>query len=332
MMAEKNIIQLIKNFDPDKLKPVVLIYGSEDFLKKQFVSRLKEKSRVHLLWGDEVSFSNLRDIFSSSALFSKGNTAVLFDFDAFLSRLGKEENKNLPQFLERINRPDRLILVSKKEKLPAKEPYKSIKSVADVVASHRLTPKAFMISVKNKIEKNGKKIDDQALKYLASRLKNDLWYAKQEVEKLLIYASDKEKITQEDIELVVTPKVDENVFVFLDRFFEKDPQALKILKDLIDTSHHPFEIQSLILNQVNRLLIFKTLTQKGTPADKVLDQMKIKHPAMRGTIQKQASKVNTQELIDMVKDLYETEKKQKIEYTDIFRAVEEFVLKRVSYE
>ncbi|WP_293445020.1 DNA polymerase III subunit delta [Persephonella sp.] len=331
-MAEKSIIQLIKNFDPDQLKSVVLIYGSEDFLKKQFVNKLKEKFKVHILWGDEISFSDLKDIFSSSALFSEGNVAVLFDFDAFLTRLGKEEQKKLPEFFKKVSKPDRLILISKKEKLPAKEPFKAIKDLADIVVSNKLTPKAFMISLKNKIEKNGKKIDEQTLKHLSSKLKNDLWYAKQEVEKLLIYASDKESITKEDVDFVVTPKVDENVFVFLDRFFEKDPKALKILKDLIDTSHHPFEVQSLILNQINRLLIFKTLTQKGSPSDKVLDQMKIKHPAMRGTLKKQASKVKTEDLIDMIKDLYETEKKQKVEYMDIFKAVEEFVAKWVSYE
>ena len=141
-MAEKNIIQLIKNFELDHLKPVVLIYGSEDFLKKQFVNKLKEKNKVHILWGDEVSFTNLKDIFSSSALFSEGNIAVLFDFDAFLSRLTKEEQKNLPEFLERIEKPDRLILVSKKEKIPSKEPFKSIKDLADIVFSHKLTTKA----------------------------------------------------------------------------------------------------------------------------------------------------------------------------------------------
>ncbi len=331
-MAEKSIIQLIKNFDPKQLKPVVLIYGSEDFLKKQFVDRLKEKSKVHILWGDEAGFVNLKDIFSSSALFSKGNTAVLFDFDAFLTKLNKDELKKLTEFLKKITKPDRLILVSKKEKLPAKEPFKTIKDLADIIVSNRLTPKAFMISLKNKIEKNGKKIDEQTLKHLSSKLKNDLWYAKQEVEKLLIYASDKEIITKEDVDLVVTPKIDENIFLFLDRFFEKNPQALKMLKDLIDTSHHPFEVQSLILNQINRLLIFKTLTQKGSPPDKVLDQMKIKHPAVRGTLKKQASKVKTEDLVDMIKDLYETEKKQKVEYMDIFETFEEFVAKWVSYE
>ncbi|WP_456464901.1 DNA polymerase III subunit delta [Persephonella sp.] len=331
-MAEKNIIQLIKNFDPKQLKPVVLVYGSEDFLKKQFVNKLKERSKVHILWGDEVGFANLKDIFSSSALFSEGNTAVLFDFDSFLTKLSKNELKNLPEFLGKIGKPDRLIIISKKDKLPAKEPFKTIKNFADIIVSNKLTTKAFIVSLKNKIEKNGKKIDDQTLKYLSSKLKNDLWHAKQEIEKLLIYISDKDSITKEDIDLVVAPKVDENVFVFLDKFFEKDPQALKMLKDLIDTSYHPFEIQSLILNQINRLLLFKTLTQKGSPSDKVLDQMRIKHPAMRGTLQKQASKVKTKDLIGMIKDLYETEKKQKVEYMDIFRTVEEFIIKWVNYE
>ncbi|MDQ7056794.1 MAG: hypothetical protein Q9M89_10275 [Persephonella sp.] len=175
-----------------------------------------------MFWGDETTYNQLREVFFSSSLFSEGNIAVLSGFENFISRLSKNELKDFIEFLKGIRLPDRIFLISGKEKLLSKEPYKTVRSIADVVVSNSLTPKAFFISVKKKIEGTGKKIDDETLKYLVSMLGNDLWTAKNEVEKLLLYVGKRKEITMEDVEHVVTPKISQNVFVFLDRFFQKN--------------------------------------------------------------------------------------------------------------
>ncbi|SNZ10101.1 DNA polymerase III, delta subunit [Persephonella hydrogeniphila] len=328
-MAEKSIIQLIKNFDIQTLKPVVFVYGNEEFLKKQLVDKLKEKEDIHLFWGDETSYNQIKELFSNPSLFSEGNTAVLLDFESFYQRQTKEDQKEFIKLIESVHIPDRFFIISKKEKIPVKEPYKTFKNIADKVVSQRLTPKAFMVSIKKKIEKSGKEIDDDTLKYLSSMLSNDLWYAKQEIEKLLTYLNDKRKVTKEDIDRVVTPKISENVFVFLDKFFAGEAEAVRLLKELTETTHHPFEIQSLLLNQINRLLLFRTLIEKGKSVDFAFEKMHIKHPAVKGSIQKQASRLSKDELIQLIKELYVLEKKQKVQYEDIYKSLEQFVIKRV---
>ncbi len=331
-MAEKSIIQLIKNFDLRQLKPVVFIYGSEELLKKQLIDRLKETFDVHLFWGDEATYNQIREVFVSSSLFSEGNVAVLLDVEHLISKLSKEEMKNFVNLLKSIKLPDRLFIVSRKEKISSKEPFKTIKDVGDIVISNKLTPKAFLISVKKKIEGAGKKINDEALKLLVSMLDNDLWTAKQEVEKLLIYVGEREEITTEDIKEVITPRISQNVFVFLDRFFQKSPDAVKAYRELINTTHHPFEVQSLLLNHINKLLVFITLIKKGKTEEAIFSQMNIKHPAMKGTIKKHSSLVSQKELIEMIKELYNVEKKQKAEFLDIKETFEEFLIKQVIHE
>ncbi|WP_457624091.1 DNA polymerase III subunit delta [Persephonella sp.] len=328
-MAEKSIVQLIKSFNPDSLKPVVLVYGGEEFLKKQLVEKIKAAGEIHILWGDELTYPQLKEVFSSSSLFSEGNTAVILFFEAFVSKLSKEEIKDFGEFVKNIALPDRLFLFLKGEKIPAREPFKSLKGNADVVISAPLTPKAFYISVKNKIEKAGKKIDEDTLKYLVGKLKNDLYYAKQEIEKLLTYIGDKGTVEKEDVNAVVVPEPRENVFTFLDRFFAKDISALRIYRQLVNSTHHPFEIQSLLLGQINRLLLFKTLLEKGKSPEAAFSQMNVKHPAMKGSIQKQASYVTKRQLVDMIKELYTLEKEQKVNFADVYKSSEEFILKRV---
>ncbi len=329
--SEQNIIKIIKNFDINQISPKVLIYGKENLLKKQFVDKIKQSSDgdVHFLWGDETSFKELKEIFGSSSLFSKGNVVVIWNFDSFVSSLDKSEYKNFVQFIENINLPDRIILVSLKEKLPAKEPIKSLIKIVDVINSPALTPSAFAASIKKKIEREGKSIDDETLKYLFSKLKNNLYYAKQEIEKLLIYTKDKKEITKEDVDTVVIPKVEENVFAFVDRFFKKDKNAVKIFKNLIETTHHPFEIQSLILTQANKLLMYKTLLEQGKHPDAIFSQMKVSHPAQKASIQKLSAFLSKEELIDLIKELYQLEIEQKVYYEDLNQSSLNFISKRV---
>ncbi len=329
-MAEKSIVQLIKSFDLSQLKPVVFIYGSEELLKKQLIDRLKINSEVHFFWGDETSYNQLREVFFSSSLFSEGNVAVLMEFEYFVGKLSKEELTDFGSFLKNIKLPDRIFLVSRKEKLPSKEPYKTIKSIADIVVSNKLTPKAFLVSVKKKIESAGKKIDDETLKYLVSLLGNDLWTAKQEVEKLILYVGERQEITLKDVEQIIAPKISQSVFVFLDKFFQKSPDVVKVYRELTDTTYHPFEIQSLLLNHVNKLLLFKTMLKKGKTEEAAFSQIGVNHPAMKGTIKKHSSYIKQEELINIIKELYNVEKMQKIDFLDIKESFEQFLIKQVT--
>ena len=329
-MAEKNLVQLIKKFDLTQLKPVILIYGKEDFLKKQFISKVKEKISLQIVWGDELSLTQIKEYFASSSLFGEGNSLAIIDFDSLVSKLKKEEIKDFLSFISKIHIPDRLFLISSNDKLPAKEPYKSIKTLGDLVISPQLTPKAFALSIKKKIEREGKKIEEKELKSIVSKLKNDLWLAKNEVEKLILFTYDEEEIKSEHIEQVVIPKNEDNVFLFLDKFFGKDKTVLKTLRELVDTGHHPFEIQSLLLNQINRLLLFKFYLKEGKGVNYAFIQLNIKHPAMKGSIQKQASKVDEKELIGLIKELYSLEKLQKVDFQNLNTSLEEFILKWIT--
>ncbi len=329
--SEKSIIKIIKNFDIEEIPAKVFIYGKENLLKKQFIDKIRQTTEgdSHFLWGDETSYKELKEIFASSSLFSKGNVVILWNVDSFVSNLGKSEHKSFIQFIENIKLPDRIILVSLKEKIPSKEPFKSLLKIVEVINSPALTPSAFATSLKKKIEREGKSIDDEALKYLFYKLKNDLYYAKQEVEKLLIYTKDKKEITKEDIDAVVIPKVEENVFAFIDRFFKKDKKAVEIFKNLIETTHHPFEIQALILTQANKLLLFKTLLEQGKNPEAIFSQMRIMYPPQKASIRKMSAMLTKEELIDLIKELYKLEIEQKVHYEDLNQTSLNFIAKRV---
>jgi len=327
-MNQLNIVQLIKKSKEEiQLSPVVLIYGYENLLKKQFIEKFKNKSRdFHFLWGDETTLKELKEIFSSGSLFSEGNEAVLWDVDSFYTNLSKEEKKEFTQFLQKISSPDRLILVSLKEKIPQKEPYKSIIKTATVINSPKLTPKAFEISVYKKIKNTGKDISQEDLKYLISKLPKDLYKTKQEIEKLLIYTYNKNTITKEDIDQIITTDLEINIFAFVDTFFKKDPQSIHLLKELIKQGSHPFEIQSLILTYANKLLLLKTFLEKKIPISEIFAKMGVSYRPQQTTLLNLSKNLSKDELIKLIKDLYQAEITQKVYYQEPQTQLENIVI------
>ncbi len=331
-MKELNIVQLIKKQNIEDLDPIVFVYGSENLLKKQFVDILKKKTEkeIHILWGDEISLEDLNDVFSSGSLFSKGNLGIILESDSFLDKINKKDLERFKSILERIEKGnDQVVFITNKDKIPSKEPYKTIKEKADIVVSGKLTPKAFLISLKKKIEASGKSIDEETLKYLAKKLSYNLQYAKQEVEKLLLYTEGKKEIQKDDIDKVVVPKVEENIFSFITAFFSKEKKSLQMLKNLVSTGHHPFEIQSLIFNYANKMLLIYSEKEKGKSAEEAFNEAGIKHPAQKGTFKKILSYYKKKDVIDLIKELYQLEISQKVYFEDIEKKLEEFVIKRI---
>ncbi len=326
---EESLIKLIKNFSLDDLEQINLIYGKENFLKKQIVDKIKQLkiSGFHFFWGDELELQQLKEILTGSSLFSGGEITVVWDMDQMFSRFSKKQTEEFLWLLDNISSSDKLILISLKEKLPKKEPYKTLLEKAKIFTAPSLSSKAFVVSVKKKIEKEGIKIDDDTLLYLLSKMKNDLYFAKQEVEKLIIFTKDKKKVEKEDIDAVVYPKIEENVFSFVDKFFKKDKEVIKIFRNLVQTSHHPFEIQSLLLTYINRLLMIKTMIKQNIPEETIFQRLGINHPFMRTNLKKLAGFVNEKELIELIKDLYNLEISQKVHFADPAKSFEEFLIK-----
>ncbi len=328
-MKEENIVKLLKKEVKDiELEPVVYIYGNEDLLKKQFIDKFKAvSSNFHFLWGDEANLTELNDIFSSASLFSSENVAVLWDIDSFISKLSKDSVKEFLKFIKEIKSSDKLFLVSKKEKMPSKEPFKTMASISTVINSPQLTPKAFEISVYKKIQREGKDISLENLKYLISKLPNNLYNTKQEIEKLLIYTADKKEITKEDIDAVITTKPKVNIFVFQNQFLKKDINAIKTFQRLVEEGQHPFEVQSFVLNLLNKILYFKDLTEKGTPKQTAFAKIGVNYKPQQIAIENASKIWSKNELLNAVKSLYETEKQQKIYYEDLQKKSEEFLIK-----
>ena len=114
-------------------------------------------------------------------------------------------------------------------------------------------------------EKNKSKVNPDALDLLISFVKSDLWRMANEINKLSNYKKGS-IIKKEDVELLVKPNIENDIFKTIDALVSKDKKlALSLLHKHLDDGDAPLKLLSMITYQFRNLLIIKELQDKGEP-------------------------------------------------------------------
>ncbi|MCX6741475.1 MAG: DNA polymerase III subunit delta, partial [Candidatus Parcubacteria bacterium] len=113
--------------------------------------------------------------------------------------------------------------------------------------------------------KNKSSITDDAANLLIEFVKNDLWQMANEVKKLSSYKVGG-TITRKDVELLVKPNIENDIFKTIDALVSKDKKlALSLLHKHLDNGEVPLYLLSMITYQIRNLLIIKELQDLKTP-------------------------------------------------------------------
>lgn len=323
--------QFIKEPNINSLKNVIVLYGNDNLLKDMVVDKFKENINFEVFWGDDIKFDKLISSIKAQSLFGQKVFIILRNASVFFSSLSKEQLNSVLKYTSQL-KDRKVILVFKEEVLPKSDFYKKLLDIADVIVCTKLTKQAFISSLKKKLEREEISVDDEVLEYLSNLLNYDLSIAKPEVDKLILYCKEKGKISKEDIDNLVISISDSNIFEFIDSLFRKDVKAISIAKKLIEKDTHPFQIQSMIVNQVEKILYFKALSSSGLNFEEIFNRLKISSTIQKANIQKLSKLASMDELIKMVDLLYQLEINQKVYYKDIEREFLNFIISVISGE
>ena len=92
---------------------------------------------------------------------------------------------------------------------------------------------------------------------------NDLWRMTNEIDKLCAF---KPTIEKDDVELLVKPDIQTDIFKTIDALASKDKkQALYLLHKHLEDGDSPLYLLSMITYQFRNLLIIKELQESGKP-------------------------------------------------------------------
>ncbi len=320
-----SLLEYQKNLRRERIKPVNLIHGEEEYLVKSLLDKLKEAMSLKILWGDELSFEDFIAVISTTGMFAKEEALFIYRAEEFLK--GVKTHKNLITYLERARGKKVFFYVGYKlgEKELEKDPFLSLSKLGDVIYAGRLDKKKIRDLVKNKLQREGISIEEEALEYLLEATSYQLMTLKGETDKLILYG--KKNITLEDVKSIVLAEPELSIFDLADGLFLKDyEKALNSLNSLLRSGTHPLQILTFLLNYTLKLYTAQRLTQEGCNVEKALLEVDIKHKFQALSFKRYLSHNSLEDLSLLLRRLYLLDIGIKVYYSEPEQALRKFVI------
>ena len=308
-----------------------LLYGEEDYLKKQYRDKLV---RAMVQEGDTMNFSSyegkdinpgeLVDLAETLPFFAERRVILVEDSGFF-----KNSCEMLTDYLSGINQSTTFIFAESEVDKRSKA-YKAIKKYGSVVEFARQNEALITKWILGRIGKENKKITKSVLLLFLGRTGLDMSRIDRELEKLLCYTLDREVIEAEDVEAVVTEQIEHKIFEMVDALvIRNQKKALDLYYDLLALKEAPMRILFMIIRQFRILLEVKELTGKGYTSFDIAKGMKIPEFAVRKN-QSQARQFSKEQILMALKEGAEAEEKVKTGGLNEQIAVEIFIVKYVT--
>lgn len=155
-------------------------------------------------------------------------------------------------------------------------------------------------------EKKGGKIEFSAANDLALFVGSDLRALDNEIEKLITYRRG-EMIRREDVQTLVAPTQQGNIFELVDALGQRKTQvAIQLLSDQLRHNAEPLYLLAMITRQYRMLLQVRDLAERGVPQDQITKQLGM-HPFVARKVIDQSRHYSAEELEAIMVKLLETD-------------------------
>ena len=262
----------MKTIDNDikmgQLKNVYLLYGTEDYLKRQYRDKLKhalvepdDTMNFSAYEGKDINPKELIDL-SETLPFFKEKRMILVENSGFF----KNSCDDLAEYMSQV--PESTCFVFVEEEVDKRSKLFKAASRAGSAVEFE-TPKEDMLIrwILGRIQREGKKITQSVMQLFLSKTGSDMENIDKELEKLICYTLDKTEISAADVEAICTGQTENKIFEMIDAISAKNQKkALDLYYDLLALKEAPMRILILIARQFQNLLLIKSMSAKGYPA------------------------------------------------------------------
>ena len=294
-----------------EFKSVYLLYGEEEYLKKQYRDRLKnaivgdDTMNYSYYDSDNASVKDIIDVCETMPFFAQKRLVVM-ENTGFL----KSSNEELADYIKHI--PDYLIIVMvEKEVDKRNKVYKAIDAVGYVCEMKPQTTATLEKWIAGLLAKDSLRISRDACDLILDKTGAGMDYIKQETEKLASYCQGREVVTVEDVEKVCATQTTSHIFDMISAIAnKKQQQALDLYYDLLELKEPPMRILYLIVRQFNGILQVKDLMSRGISGKEIASKIGAA-PFVVGKYQAQAKYFEMSTLLDALNECARTEEAVK---------------------
>lgn len=252
---------------------IIFLYGQDTYLSSQKLQQIKDKfikevdstgMNLTTLDGAKLKFEEFNQQVKAAPFLARKRMVIIKNLIS--ENKSKEIQKEVVELLNQTdqNAKDENILVFWESTEHSKSKTKSAlwaRLAKEKLAEEfePLKPAQLNAWVKKEIEKQGGKIDSQAIAFLAATVGNDLWQMSNEITKLINYCQNK-PITIADIENLVKARFDDNIFNLVDALGTNNKKlALKLMSDQFNLEADEMYLLSMLIRQFRILLEIKDI-------------------------------------------------------------------------
>lgn len=257
---------------------VIFIYGQDTYRARQKLNEIIDsykktyKAELNLKNFDFLKYS-YQDFFNDfQAVSMFGGKKLVIIENAFASDNTKNE---IIKNLKKISASKGIFIFFEKG-LPEKNSlFKALKEEGKSQEFKLLEGSALKSWVVEEFRRFKIEIDSLALGQLINHTGNNLWQLSEEIKKITVFkAKDEEKtVREEDIILLVRPKIDTDIFKTIDAISAKNKKnALFLVQKHIERGDNPLYVFSMINFQFRNILAVKSRCQAAPYLD--TDQIK----------------------------------------------------------
>ena len=262
-----------------------LIYGNENYLInekiKEIINEINSNNIVKYNMETDSIDDALLDVQTVSMFDEK--KIVICDNCKFLTReVKKSVEQNTDNLLKYIDNPFNdvyLLLIVRNEKLDSvKKIVKKLQKSCKVITLNKIENYNLNNYISSYISDKGYKISNKSITLLIEKCLFDLNNIMNEIDKLIVYKGKDKNITYEDIELVITSNLENNIFKLTNMIMEKNTNnIIKVYKDLVRNNEDPIKILITISNQFRLVLQVKLMVKNGFTDNEIISILK-EHP------------------------------------------------------
>lgn len=331
------------------MKNLFLFTGEETFLlneqvkawKQAFLEKHGDLNLIHLN-GLELSVAELQAQIEAAPFLGERRLIFIDDLPFATTKTQseskkeaqKEQEEKLITLFDKVSEASVVVLIQprpdKRKKL-----YKKIVQQAQIKEFNPLSEGELSQWIKRRFQQSEKEIDLSDANYLVSLTGANLWRLSQEVSKLIDVSS--KKISRQQIDQLVTPSVEANIFHFTDALGGRSPkQAIRCLHRSIESGDSMTQLFYMVIRQFRLFLQVKGYQNQFPSADQrqLASQLKL-HPFVVKNITRQVRFFDINKLKEAYSKLLEIDHQLKTsrikisteDQAELSLAIEKFILR-----
>ena len=300
------------------MKNFYLIYGTNKSQISKKIEELKNKLNVSEIIKYSLDKDNLEDIILDASLvnmFSNIKLILVSDANIFATSKKDINTKPLEDYFDNYNSDTYIIFVSEQEKVDTrKKIYKKIKEhgeIIEITKTSKLDIKKFILNTLKQNEYTIENID-----YLVDKIGTNIDNAENELNKLMIFKMDEKNISNNDIDKLIIPSLEDEIFALSDAVIKNETKrSLDLLEEFINKNYDEMQIIILLASSFRFMYQVKHLSNKNMSSDMIAKELSANPYRVKINL-KNCYYYNEDDLLSYIKKLADLDKNIKLGLID----------------